>query len=153
MGRTVTYRSVKGLNRALRALPKALQAEVRDASAEIAADVAARAAARASSTPGVARHVAPTLKARRDGVPKVVMGGTTSLPARNGRSRGGPRQTVGDVMWGAEFGSGKHDQFSPWRGSADGAGYFLFPTVDAMADEIEDRYGDAILDAIDRAAR
>lgn len=153
MGRTHTFKSVKGLNRVLRALPKALRAELRDASAAIATDVAAQAAVRASSVGGVARDVAPTIKARRDGVPKVVMGGTTSLPPRDGRPRTGPNQTVGNVIWGAEFGSGKHRQFDPWRGSGAGAGYFLWPTVAAMSDEIEERYGDAILDAIDKAAR
>lgn len=155
MARTYTYANVAGLRRALRALPKEAQATMRDASSDIAADVAGRAAVRARFVGGVAKHVAPTIKARRDRVPKVVMGGSTRLPDRPG-GRSGRGQTVGDVIWGAEFGGGRRPstrQFSPWRGNGEGAGYFLWPTVRENADETMERYGDALVKAVDRAAR
>lgn len=152
MTRTYTYSSIAGLRRTLRALPKEAQARLRDASQAIASDVAASASRRALSVGGVARYVAPTIRASRDRVPKVVMGGTRRLPSRGDRPRRGGRQTVGDVIWGAEFGSDRFRQFSPWRGNDRGAGYFLWPTVRGEAPEIMDRYGEALMDAVDKAA-
>lgn len=154
-------RGIRGLNRTLNALPKVAQARIRDASVRIAADVAVDAQSRARSGTGgvakVAKYVAPTIRATRDRVPVVRMGGTTSLPPRNGRDRGGARsdgvagprnplnQTVGAVMWGAEFGSGKSHQFSPWGGNGESAGYFLWPAI--RMDDIEERYAEALVDA------
>lgn len=152
MPRTFTFTEVKGLRKTLRMLPKAAQAELRDASVAIADDVSAEAAGRARSLVGVAGLVASSLKARRDRVPKIVMGGSKRLPA-DGRSRSGSRQTVGDVIWGAEFGSDRFRQFRPWRGNKGNAGYFLWPTVRDQSDEIIDRYGEALMDAVDKAAR
>jgi hypothetical protein len=153
MARTYTFNNVAGLRRALNSLPKVAQAEIRGASLAIAQDIAPKAAARARQVGGVAKYVAPTIKARRDRVPKIVMGGTKRLPARDGRPRRGPNQTVGNVVWGAEFGSDRFPQFRPWRGNDDGAGYFLWPTVRDDSDEIMERYDDAVMAAVDRVSR
>lgn len=153
MARTFTYTNVAGLRKAFRALPKDLMVELRDASMDIADDVARKAGMRARMVGGVMRYVAPTIRARRDRVPKIVMGGTTRLPARDGGPRRGTNQTVGNVVWGGEFGSAHHPQFNPWRGNKDGAGYALWPTVRDERDEIMDRYGDAAIKAVDKAAR
>lgn len=146
---TKVIRGVKGLNRTLSALPKVAQVRLRDASAAIATDVAASAQQRArSGTDGVAqvaKYVAPTIKATRDRVPVVRMGGSQRLPPRDGRPRTGPNQTVGAVMWGAEYGSSKSHQFSPWGGNGDSAGYFLWPSV--RMDDIEEQYAEALEDA------
>lgn len=150
--RTYTYNNVAGLRRALRKLPKEVSASLREASLGIAQDVAGIAAQRARMVGGVAKYVAPTIKAKSDRVPKIVMGGTARLPGE----RGGRNQTVGNVVWGAEFGGGRRPttrQFSPWRGNSTGAGYFLWPTVRDESAEIMDRYGDALMDAVDDAAR
>ena len=93
----------------------------------------------------VARYVAPTIRATRDRVPVVRMGGSRALPPRDGRARTGSHQTVGDVMWGAEFGSVRHTQFSPWGGNGDSAGYFLWPSV--RMDEIVEQWAGAVEDA------
>lgn len=146
MTRTYTFTQIAGLNRALRALPKDASVELRDSSQVIADKVAAKAADRARLVGGVAVHVAPTIRSRRDRIPKVIMGGGSRLPS------GG---VVGDVIWGAEFGGGRRPstrQFDPWRGSGQGAGYFLWPTVRAEHDAILDEYGDAVIRAIDRSA-
>lgn len=153
MTRTYTYANVEGLHRALRAVPREAAAALRDEAGGIAGDVASRAAARARSLGGVAALVAPTIRVGRDRVPKVLMGSARRLPPRDGRPRRGPRQTIGDVIWGAEFGSDRFTQFRPWRGNDTGAGYFLWPTVRAMSDEVMGRYGDALMRAVDRAAR
>lgn len=151
MAARLTYTNVAGLNRALRALPKEAAAELRNASADIAVMVAAEARTAALRVGGVARYVAPTIRAGRDRVPVVRMGGNTRLPERDGRSRSSGRQTVGDVMWGAEFGGQRRpttQQFDRWRGSSRGAGYFLWPSVRRNSDDIHDRYSQALLDAL-----
>lgn len=154
--KTYTFTNVAGVRKAFRTLPKELKAEVRDASTDISRDIAAKTATRARSVGGVMLYVAPTVKARRGDEPKVVMGGMARLPARGGRPRSGKNQTVGNVVWGGEFGGGRSArtrQFSPWRGNKEGAGYALWPTVRGESLAIMDAYGDALLGAVDRAAR
>jgi hypothetical protein len=153
MARTYTFNEMAGLNQMLRSVSKVASVELRGASAEIAQDVADKAATEAYLEGGAAIHVAPTIKARPDRVPRIVMGGTKRLPARDGRPRRGPNQTVGNVVWGAEFGSGRYPQFHPWRGSSTGAGYFLWPTIREESDDITERYADALMDAVDKSAR
>lgn len=153
---TKVIRGIAGLNRTLNSLPKVAQARIRDASVAIAADVAQDAQQRARSgsrgVAKVARHVAPTIRATRDRVPVVRMGGSKKLPTSGSgwtHSRSGPGQTVGDVMWGAEYGSDRSPQFSPWGGNDESAGYFLWPSV--RMDEIEERYAEALVDACEDA--
>lgn len=154
MAKKLTFYNVAGLNKTLRALPRTASANLRDASQVIADKVAQDAAGAARAQGGVAALVAPTIRSGRDRVPVVRMGGSARLPGP--RNRSGKRQTIGDVIWGAEFGGGARrttQQFLPWRGNDTGAGYFLWPTVRGDRDFIEKEYGDAILDAIDEAAR
>lgn len=153
---TKVIRGIAGLNRTLNSLPKVAQARIRDASVGIAADVAQEAQQRArSGSDGVvkvARYVAPTIRATRDRVPVVRMGGTKKLPTSgNGwtHSRTGPGQTVGDVMWGAEFGSDRSPQFSPWGGNDTSAGFVLWPSI--RMDAIEERYAEALVNACEDA--
>jgi hypothetical protein len=148
--RTSTYNNIAGLHRALRQLPKEASVKLRDASVDIARMVADDARGRALRVGGVAKYVAPTIKATRDRVPVVKMGGSGKLPSTSRRRLGG-RQTVGDVIWGAEFGGQRRpttQQFMPWRGSSTGAGYFLWPAVRANSDDIQERYSQALLDAL-----
>ena len=151
MAKMTAYSSVAGLNKALRRLPKQASAELREASVVIARKVADQASQRASSTGGVARLVAPTLTATRDRVPVVKMGGSRRLPDHGAgweHSRSGSRQTVGDVIWGAEFGGGKRrttQQFLPHLGTT---GYFLWPTVRALGHDIHEEYSEALDDAL-----
>lgn len=149
---TTTYTSVAGLNRALRKVPKEATAKLRDAAQGIAEDIARKAQARAQAEGGVAALVAPTIRAGRDRVPLVRMGSSAKLPESGPgweRDRGGDRQTIGDVMWGAEFGAIRWLQFEPWRGNGTGAGYFLWPTVRGESDAIGERYSDALLSALE----
>lgn len=155
----MTFYNVAGLNASLRALPKTASTALRDASQAIAGKVAANAAARAATLGGVARYVAPTIRAGKDRVPVVKMGSSRRLPTEgNGwkRTRKGDRQTVGDIIWGAEFGGQARpttQQFAPWRGRDGGAGYFLWPAVRGERAYIEEAYGEALLTAIDAAAQ
>jgi hypothetical protein len=146
-------KGVPGLNRMLNDLPKEVQKRIRDESQEIALDAAREARARASAAIGgvvaVARYVAPNITAPRDRVPVIKMDGSKPLPPRNGVPRTGPGQTVGDVMWASEYGSNQSKQFSPWGGTGDSAGYFLWPSI--RMDEMVERWGDAVEDAMKAA--
>lgn len=140
MRRTYTYNSVPGLRKALREVPREAQGELRDAAQDIAGIIATKATARARSVGGVAKYVAPTIRAKRDRIPVVQMGGSGSLPS------GG---IVGDVWGGAEFGSRRYRQFAPFTKG----GRFLYPTISDESEAIMDAYGDALIRAIDKAAR
>lgn len=150
-----TFKSVGGLNRALRKLPKAAVTQLRDASQAIATRVADDARVRAQSVGGVAALVAPTLRVGRDRVPAVKMGSSQTLPDSGDgweRERDSTNQTIGDVMWGAEFGGGRRAttrQFAPWRGSGRDAGYFLYPAIRQDEDWIEERYSEALGEALE----
>ena len=145
------YNSVKGLNGALRSLPKEATDELRTASGEIAQFVVEDAQAGAMHVGGVARLVAPSIKVGRDRVPAVKMGGSTRLPVTSTRrSRKGSRQTVGDIWAGSEFGGGARattHQFKPHRGKV---GYFLWPAVRQDSDRIQRTYSEALDDALQR---
>ena len=149
-----TY-TVPGLQRALRALPKEVQTELKAAAERIAQKVATDAGARARGQGGLSALVAGSLRASKGRTPAIRMGGATRLPASGAgwqRSRRGPGQGVGDAMWGAEFGGGRRSttkQFLPWRGSGSSAGYFLYPTVRADSDFIADEYSEALLAALE----
>lgn len=150
---TKTLHGVEGLNRMMRNLPKEVQARIKEESVLIAGDVAEEARGRALSGRGgvakVAKYVAPTIRGGTSREPIVRMGGRGMLPARNGVPRSGDQQTVSAVMWGAEYGSAQHTQFSPWGGNSESAGYFLWPSI--RMDEILGRWADAVDDAMKAA--
>lgn len=150
MARQTAYNSVPDLYRSLRQLTRLASQELRGASVAIASGIAGDARDEAMHVGGVARLVAPTLKATSDRVPVVRMGGNTKLPARNGRRRQGDRQTVGDVWAGAEFGGRGRpttQQFRPHQGRR---GYFLWPTVRAHSDQTQREYSAALAKALQR---
>lgn len=140
-----TAYGIKGLNKTLRYLPEAAGNQMREASKEIAGDVASEAASRARGGHPAARLVAGALSTPSSRIPTVKLGGSRKLaPHSDGRQRRGKKQTVGDVIWGAEFGGGRRPetrQFPPHRGRL---GYFLWPTVRANSRDIKDRYSRAL---------
>jgi hypothetical protein len=144
VGKTTTYRTVAGLNKTLRAIPKEASKELRSASLVIANDVAIEARRRASSVGGVAKYVGPSIRGRRDRVPVVLMGGSKRLPPRNGVARTGSNQTVGNVWAGAEWGSHQYTQFGP----PTKRGHMLWSTIDDKSDSIMLRWSEALADAI-----
>lgn len=149
MGKTHTFLRADGFNKVLRAIPKEADREVRAASGVIAQDLASKAQTRARSYGDVASLVAPTIKAGRDRVPLVRMGGTKRLPPRDGRTRTGPNQTVGNLIWGAEWGSRRFRQFpEPVK-----RGRMLWSTLHDEYEASMDAWGDAVLAAIDHASK
>lgn len=151
---TQGYVTVEGFSRILRSLPKETSKQLRDEAQAIAGDIAQEAQERARAIGGLAKYLAPSIKAKRDRVPVVTLGSRKKLPATGEgwqRSRSGPGQTLADVKFGAEFGGGARPstrQFLPHKGTI---GYFLYPAVrDEAADALK-RYSEALRRALVKA--
>jgi hypothetical protein len=123
--------------RKFRELPKTASDDIRDASWSMAGFVALKARATGFSQGPQTALPAGTIKAVRDRVPAVVMGGTS----RVGRNK----VPVYKVMFGAEFGATYLKQFRPHLGRQ---GYFFFPTVEAEAGAISAAWGAAADDIV-----
>lgn len=119
------------LNKTLKALGPEVQAELKAANFEVGSMVADDARSIALGLGGVAAKVAPSIKATKTAAGAAVSFGGAAYP----------------FAGGAEFGSYRYKQFSPWRGSGSDAGYFLYPAIRQDVDEIEATYVERI-DAI-----
>lgn len=90
------------------------------------------------------------------------LGGVQRHAVRRGL-RGGATQNTAWIklaanaeptILGAEFGGGRRrttQQFPPWRGSGGGAGYFVYPTIRGMSDDVSKQVEDAVVDLLRRA--
>jgi len=141
LGADATGISIEGLEefqRALHVLDKDLEKELRKANREVAKFVATDARGAASALGSTAAKAAPSVKPTAGaGWAGVALGGG-GYPFAAGAEFGGRRRPT--TM-----------QFQPWRGSGEGAGYFLYPTIRRDAERIEDEYGSALDDLIKRA--
>jgi len=153
MARQTAY-EVADLRKYLKQLTPEASAELRDASQAIAQRIAEEANGRARGLHPTAQMVAGNITAPRDRVPQVRMSGGKKLPRHSsGRERRGNRQTVANVMWGAEFGGGAKRttrQFPPWRGNSTDAGYFLWPTVRERGAWMMEQWSAALRDALQK---
>lgn len=131
--------NLKETSAALKKLPEDVQSNVIDASWELAltASKAIRAAAR-SQGPQTAL-LAGTVGASEGLVPVVTVGGDSALPTKVSRGRHGKRFKAYQDVFGAEFGASRLKQFKPRNTS----GYFIYPTVDAMAGVISAKWNEA----------
>lgn len=147
--------SIAGLNRALRQLPKGAKAELTEASGEIAERVAADARGRASSLVsriGGWKYLGPTIRADKSSKPGIKIGGRRKLPKKRGGTThgGGPRQTVGDLTFGLEFGGGVRTtttQFLPHLGRE---AYAMWPAVREHSEETGRMYSEALMAALEK---
>lgn len=139
---------VEGLNdtlRALRRYPKEAQAELRDAAGEIANRQVRALRNKASSYPDRrVRGQAPTIRAGRDRIPVVRVGGARRIfDLRDTRSGRGKAPRAGDVLFGTEFGAvegGPNDwRFPPRRDS-----YWLFETLSIGHRQVVADWGRAV---------
>ena len=142
MAKKMRIAGVDGLYRALRALPKEASVELRDESQDIANDIANKAQSRAMGVSKTyATYVAPTIKARRDRVPVIKIGGRRRI------RKGSERQRVGDLLFGVEFGGGAYPQTSQFLPHLGTTGYSLWPTIRQELPNIMDSWADALYDA------
>lgn len=148
MARMTDYGSnIEGLRAALRKLPKEAADKLKDASGEAAELVATGAQREASFVQrqpkgGAWKYLAPTIKAYRGKVPEVKIGGKRAIPGRRGTS-------VGDLLWGLEFGGGARPSTRQFYRHQGQRGYALWPTVRARADDTFALYSGALLDALE----
>jgi hypothetical protein len=112
-----------------------------------------------SPMPRQAAIVASTVRANKDRIPNVTIGGS------KGRASGGAN--AGQLLFGNEFGSDRNTKGSagsfpnggykfPDRSPAEGrgnAGYWIFPTLKAMQPEIRRRWEQAVIKVLDNWAR
>jgi hypothetical protein len=112
-----------------------------------------------SPMPRQAAIVASTVRANKDRIPNVTIGGS------RGRASGGAN--AGQLLFGNEFGSDRNAKGSagsfpnggfkfPERSRSEGrgnAGYWIFPTLKAMQPEIRKRWLDAVNKVMDNWAR
>lgn len=138
--------NIAGLRAALRKLPKEAKVELKGASKRIANEVAIDARAKASGLGMGWEYLGPTIRAGGSSIPEVKIGGKSRIPGRKG---GSARQTVGDLLWGLEFGGGarpRTQQFFPHLGTT---GYALWPTVREHSDEAGIEYAKSFQKALE----
>lgn len=113
-------------------LPKTANAELRASALKLAEMLATRERSAATASSRQAALMAPTIKAVRDRLPAVQVGGTKRVGSR--------RKPAWKVLFGAEFGSTQYRQFRPHRGRQ---GYWFFPTAEAAGAEIDREWNKA----------
>jgi len=140
----------EGLRGAIRRLPKSAKKELGKESRRIADDVAGDARSKAASLAGRSGGWAllgPTIKAGGSSIPEVKIGGKRRIKGRSKVSGG--NQTIGNLMWGLEFGGRARPrtrQFQPHLGTT---GYALWPTVRARDEQTGQDYSKALLRALE----
>lgn len=118
-----------------RDLPKDASAALRDANVEISKDLAEKIATAATASSKQSALVAPGIKARRDRVPSVEVGGRR----RVGRNK----VPLEKILFGANFGATRLKQYRPHRGAGDDD-YWFFSTVEANEADIVQQWESAV---------
>lgn len=142
LGVAVKVDDLKEFGRDLKALGDAdLTAEFVDANVSAAELIVARARVKAAGEGRQAKAAAKTLRAVKSRVrSEVVLGGTKApwaLGSEFGANQRKPRKRTSGTYQG-------FNQFKAWRGAGESAGYFLYPTIRASQDEIEEQYLNAL---------
>lgn len=133
--------NVKGLSEIRKALKEVGPENAKEmvkVGRDVAKDVATKARGKAQSLGGVAAKSATSVRPSAGATSAGVGFGGNSAP------------------WapGAEFGGGRRPttrQFEPWRGSGEGAGYFVYPTIRANSDQIVESYQSGLDDVLKKA--
>lgn len=120
---------------AFRKLPKEASKELRDASTRISEVEAHKIRSAAESSSKQSALVAPGIRARRDRLPSIVVGGSR----RVGRNR----KPLNKIMFGANFGATSLSQFRPHRGAGD-EDYWFFRTAEQDIPRMVDQWGQAV---------
>lgn len=145
----VEVEGLKPFVKELKALGDAdLSAEFKDANVAVADLIVERARARAAGEGRQAKAAAKTLRAVKSKVrAEVVMGGTKApwvFGAEFGAQQDKPRARTSGTYRG-------FNQFKPWRGSGENAGYFLYPAIRASTDDVVDLYGERLDELVSKA--
>jgi hypothetical protein len=115
---------------AFKALPKEANNRLREAALRLSELLAARVRTAGAAEGRQAALLVTTVKAKRDRIPSITVGGTKAL-GRAWPKRG--RAKAFELLFGSEFGASTGHGFKPHRGQQ---GYWIFPTVEASQAEI-----------------
>lgn len=126
---TVRIDGAQATLKAFRDLPKEANDQLRDKSLELSEKMANWLQAAGSAEGRQAKLLVGTVRARRDRLPYVTVGGTKRV-GRPWPTRG--RAKAYELLFGSEFGGTGHG-FKPHRGRA---GYWIFPTIEAHESDI-----------------
>ena len=134
---------IEGLNallRTFRTYPRELSSELRDRAKKIADPIAEDARDRAQTSQQ--KMVAPSIRAVRDRIPVVKVGGGMTVKSSTPRRR---QPRAGQVYFGADFGS----SLPQFPGKTSG-GRMIFKAVKGNRDNIAEQYLDAVADIFGR---
>lgn len=148
---TVRIDGAQATLKAFRDLPKEASDALRDAAQDLSEQMANWLRAAGSGEGRQASLLTGTVKAKRDRLPYVTVGGTKRI---GHPWPGAGRAPAYALLFGSEFGSSRGHGFKPHRGKV---GYWVFPTIEAhegeiarewtkAADEIVERFGQGATD-------
>lgn len=155
---TVDSRDLRGLYQAFKSLDKdtnaALKVEVQGLTDYVARQI--KMAAADAPNPRQASLVATTVRANKDRVPNITIGGSRKFKASRRGTERNPLPSVGQVLFGSEFGAtgsgaGSFKQggrkFPYWSGryGHGSRGWWIFPTLRQLQPKITHDYH-AIID-------
>ncbi|NCX55766.1 MAG: hypothetical protein EBW87_00995 [Burkholderiaceae bacterium] len=169
MGERITIKmdakELRQLNAVFKTMSKDAQNQVRDVtlllSRKAAREIQMRAFAFPASQPyvGQAHLIAHTVRANRDRVPNITIGGARVAQVSRKATPSSPKPRVGQLLMGNEFGvkrtsrmvgNGKGQfkqggyKFPSWSGTnptgAGSKGWWIFPTLRKMQPEIRQKY-------------
>lgn len=152
---TVDPKDLKGLYQAFKTLDKktneALKVEVRQLSDYIARQMKMEAAV--SPFPDQANIVAQTVRANKDRIPNITVGGSKIARVSRKATSTNPLPKVGELLFGNEFGATRAQfknggkRFPKWSGRYGGGsrGWWIFPTLRRLQPKIVTDYH-AIID-------
>ena len=157
----VDRKDLKDLFEAFKHLDKdtneALRVEVQHLSSFMASTI--KTAAEYAPMPSQARLIAETVRANKDRVPNVTIGGSKYLKVSRRTKRLNQKPRAGELLFGSEFGAGKASGLVPnatsdrqrrfpyWSGKYGwgSRGYWIFPTLRRLQPKITHDYH-AIID-------
>jgi len=133
----ITIEGLKEIKAALKKLPPEAKEKLVDASWEISQDLAKRIRVAARAHGPQDALMASTVATGEKTEPSVTIGGSSRV--------GRHHKPAFKILFGAEFGATYLKQFSPRNTE----GYFIYPTVRDMEDDIVEKWTDAANQAID----
>jgi hypothetical protein len=141
------------LFRAFKIMPKDMQDILRVETQKMVGVLAEEMKAKAASAPNPAQAMllARSIKANKDRVPSITIGGGRKIPVKRKKTAGSPQPMQSDFLFGAEFGvrdGGKGSfkqggrKFAHYSGRYKGGsrGYFIFPTLRRNQEKIRTKY-------------
>jgi len=151
------------LRRAFKTMPKEMQEILRKETQHMVGELANKMRSKAHFSPNRSQAllVEKSIKANKDRLPSITAGGGRRVPVTRKKTPGSPQPTMGDMLFGAEFGATKNGKgtfpqggvkFAPYSGrQGNGSkGYFIFPTLRANQERIRRDYLETVYKVLKR---